>query len=364
VTNQPEVARGKQTRQAVEEINQRLRSELPLDDVLTCYHEDKNDCDCRKPKPGLILRAAQQYRVDLQKSYMIGDRWRDIDAGANAGCKTILIDFGYRERTPASIPDFRAQSLSEAVDWILKNSLGASVRSISELQIKLFADGADKAQILQGQTSSLIKGFTTNPTLMRAAGVKDYETFAHEILEVVTDKPISLEVFADEFAEMERQAHKIASWAENVYVKIPVTNTRREPSKELIRRLAHSGVKVNVTAILTLQQVCDVVTALAGGAPSVVSVFAGRIADTGLDPVPMMAEAVKVVSLHQDIELLWASPRELLNIFQANDIGCHIITATDGVLSKLKIVGKDLDDYSLETVKMFHNDAAHSGYVL
>jgi len=228
----------------------------------------------------------------------------------------------------------------------------------------LFADGADKAQILQAQANPLIKGFTTNPTLMRAAGVKDYETFAHEILEVVTDKPISFEVFADEFAEMERQAHKIAAWADNVYVKIPVTNTRRESSVGLIRRLAHSGVKVNVTAILTLQQVCDAVTALSGGAPSVVSVFAGRIADTGLDPVPIMAEAVKIVSLYKSIELLWASPRELLNIFQANDIGCHIITATDSVLSKLKVVGKELDEYSLETVKMFYNDAAHSGYQL
>jgi transaldolase len=232
------------------------------------------------------------------------------------------------------------------------------------LKIKLFADGADKAQILQAQANPLISGFTTNPTLMRAAGVKDYETFAHEVLAVVTDKPISFEVFADEFWEMERQAHKIAGWADNVYVKIPVTNTRRESSMELIRRLAHSGVKVNVTAILTLEQVRDAATALAGGAPSVVSVFAGRIADTGLDPVPIMSEAMKIVSPHTSIELLWASPRELLNIFQANDIGCHIITATDGVLSKLKVVGKSLDNYSLETVKMFHTDAAHSGYQL
>jgi transaldolase len=238
------------------------------------------------------------------------------------------------------------------------------VRNISELAIKLFADGADKAQILQAQSNPAIRGFTTNPTLMRAAGVKDYETFAHEILQVVTDKPISFEVFADDFHEMERQAHKITAWADNVYVKIPVTNTRREPSKELIRRLAHSGVKVNVTAILTLQQVRDAVNALSGGAPSVVSVFAGRIADTGVDPVPVMTEAVKIVSLHKGIELLWASPRELLNIFQANDIGCHIITATDSVLGKLKVVGKDLDDYSLETVKMFYNDASHSGYQL
>lgn len=238
------------------------------------------------------------------------------------------------------------------------------MRSISELKIKLFADGADKAQILQAQANPLIRGFTTNPTLMRAAGVKDYEAFAHEILAIVSDRPISFEVFADEFSEMERQAHKIASWAENVYVKIPVTNTRRESSMELVRRLAHSGVKVNVTAILTLDQIRQTTAALAEGAPSVISVFAGRVADTGRDPVPLMAEAAKIVSSEPGIELLWASPRELLNIFQANDVGCHIITATDGVLGKLKTVGKDLGEYSLETVRMFYNDAAHSGYQL
>ena len=238
------------------------------------------------------------------------------------------------------------------------------MRSISELKIKLFADGADRAQIVAMQANPLISGFTTNPTLMRAAGVKDYEAFAHEVLEIVTERPISFEVFADEFCEMERQAHKIASWAENVYVKIPVTNTRRQSSMELVHRLAHSGVKVNVTAILTLDQVRDASAALGGGAPGVVSVFAGRIADTGEDPVPLMATAVELVSAYPNVELLWASPRELLNIFQANDIGCHIITATDTVLSKLKTVGKDLGDFSLETVLMFYNDATHSGFEL
>ena len=238
------------------------------------------------------------------------------------------------------------------------------MRSISELKIKLFADGADKAQILQALANPLIRGFTTNPTLMRAAGVKQYEAFAHEILEAITDRPISFEVFADEFCEMGRQAHKIASWGDNVYVKIPITNTKKESSVELIRQLSHSGVKVNVTAILTLDQVRAASAALAGGAPSVVSVFAGRIADTGTDPVPLMAAAAEAISPHDGIELLWASPRELLNIFQANDVGCDIITATDSVLSKLKVVGKNLDDYSLETVQMFYNDAAHSGYRL
>ncbi len=236
--------------------------------------------------------------------------------------------------------------------------------SIANLKIKLFADGAERAQIVKFQSNPLIRGFTTNPTLMRAAGVKDYEAFAHEILELVKDKPISFEVFADDFAEMERQAQKIASWAGNVYVKIPVTNTKRQSSMELVHRLAHSGVKINIAAVMTLDQVRQGVAALGGGAPSVISVFAGRIADTGRDPVPMMAEAVKLVSAYPGIELLWASPRELLNVFEANDVGCHIITATEGILAKLEIVGKDLDDYSLETVLMFYNDASRANYQL
>ena len=236
------------------------------------------------------------------------------------------------------------------------------MKTVADLKIKLFADGADKAQILHAYANPLIRGFTTNPTLMRAAGVKDYQSFAHQILEVVRDRPISFEVFADEFAEMERQARKIASWAENVYVKIPITNTRRESAMKLAGRLAHSGVKVNVTAVLTLDQVREAAASLAGGAPSVISVFAGRIADTGRDPVPLMAEAVGILSAHSQIELLWASPRELLNIFQADDVGCHIITATEGVLSKLQVVAKDLVDYSIETVQMFHSDAVKSGY--
>ncbi len=234
--------------------------------------------------------------------------------------------------------------------------------STSDLKIKLFADGADKAAMMALYANPLIQGFTTNPTLMRKAGVSDYEAFARDILSEIRDRPISLEVFADEFHEMERQAGLINSWGPNVYVKIPVTNTRREPALDLIRHLSHSGIRLNITAILTLDQVRDVAQALAGGAPSYVSVFAGRIADTGRDPVPLMAKAVDIVSVHPGMELIWASPRELLNIFQADSIGCHIITATPDVLQKLALVDKDLDDYSLDTVKMFHSDAAKSGF--
>ena len=235
---------------------------------------------------------------------------------------------------------------------------------LGDLKVKVFADGADRAGILRMYANPLIRGFTTNPTLMRKAGVTDYEAFAKDILTAVPDRPISFEVFADEFAEMERQALKISGWGKNVYTKIPVTNTRRESSLDLVCRLARKGVKLNVTALMTLCQVKEVGTALAGGPPAYVSMFAGRIADTGRDPVPIMAEAVEILRPYSNIELIWASPRELLNIFQADSAGCHIITATHDLLHKLELVGKDLGDFSLDTVKMFHRDAAQAGYKL
>jgi transaldolase len=210
----------------------------------------------------------------------------------------------------------------------------------------------------------LIRGFTTNPTLMRRAGVGDYATFAHGVLAAIPDRPISFEVFADEFPEMERQAHRIAGWSDNVYVKIPITNSQGESSLELIRRLSLSGVKVNVTALLDLDQVYEAAGALSGGAAAYVSVFAGRIADTGRDPVPLMAEAVDALRPHPQVELIWASPRELLNVFHADSAGCHIITVTSDVLRKLSLVGKDLRGYSLETVRMFRDDALQAGYRL
>ena len=238
------------------------------------------------------------------------------------------------------------------------------MKSLSDLKIKLFADSADKAQILEAHAHPLVRGFTTNPTLMRTAGVQDYEAFAREILGIIKDRPISFEVFSDDFCEIERQARKIALWGSNVFVKIPVMNTQRQSSLELAKKLSHSRVKINVTAVLTLDQVESAAAAVAGGAPSVISVFAGRIADTGRDPVPLMSTAAKIVSEYSDIELLWASPRELLNIFQADDAGCHIITVSQSILAKLDVVGKNLNDYFLETVQMFHNDARKSGYQL
>jgi transaldolase len=220
------------------------------------------------------------------------------------------------------------------------------------------------ASMLELYRQPYIKGFTTNPTLMRKAGVTDYERFALEILQHIPDRPISFEVFADDATEMERQARKIARWAANVYVKIPVTNTRREPMYELIRRLSADGIQVNATAVLALDQVDHIAQALRGGAPSYISVFAGRVADTGRDPVPMMKAALELMAPEPRTQLVWASPRELLNIFQADEIGCHIITVTSDVLKKISLIGKDLHDYSLETVQMFHQDAARSQYSL
>lgn len=238
------------------------------------------------------------------------------------------------------------------------------MKSVSELRVQVFADGADKASMLELYRQPYIKGFTTNPTLMRKAGITDYERFALDILQHIPDRPISFEVFADDEPEMERQARKIARWAGNVYVKIPVTNTRREPMYDLIRRLSADGIQINATALLALDQVRHVAKALQGGAPSYISVFAGRVADTGRDPVPLMKSALELMAPEPNCQLVWASPRELLNIFQADEIGCHIITVTSDVLKKVSLVGKDLHDFSLETVRMFHDDAAHSGFTL
>ena len=238
------------------------------------------------------------------------------------------------------------------------------MKSLSELKIKIFADGADKAAMLRLYAQPHIRGFTTNPTLMRKAGITNYEAFAREILEAIPDRPISFEVFADDSREMERQARKIAAWGQQVYVKIPVTNTRGEGTAGLIRRLAGAGVKLNATALLPLDQVREVAAALADGPPACISVFAGRVADTGMDPVPLMSAALEIMKPHPHLELIWASPRELLNIFQADAIGCHIITVTGDILQKLPLIGKDLHEFSLDTVKMFHEDAAKSGFVL
>lgn len=368
VTNQPDVARGRQTRDVADSLNHAVRAATSLDAMLVCYHDDGDACACRKPAPGLLDAAAVRYGIDLSDSIMVGDRWRDIEAGRRARCRTVFIDYDYREVKPMPPPDRTVRSLEEGVAWVLAQPATSERSELTpspgRLRIKIFADGADRAGMLEMYRSPLIKGFTTNPTLMRKAGISDYPAFAREIVAAIPDRPISFEVFSDEFEEMERQAAMIAGWGGEVYVKIPITNTRRESSLPLISKLAGAGVKLNITAMMTLAQVRDVCQALAGGPPAIVSVFAGRIADTGRDPVPLMAAARELTRMAPNVELLWASPRELLNIFQADEVGCDIITATNDVLKKLELVGKDLDEFSLDTVKMFRDDAVKAGFRL
>jgi transaldolase len=238
------------------------------------------------------------------------------------------------------------------------------MRVQDSLSVKLYADGADLDGILQMAQKPWISGFTTNPTLIRKAGVTDYGGFARQVLAIVPDRPVSFEVFADEFGEMEAQAREIASWGPNVFVKVPVTNTKGVFTGPLLEKLSGDGVQLNVTAVFSLDQVRAVVDSLSADTAAIVSVFAGRIADTGRDPVPLMREAVEILKAKPKAELLWASPRELLNVIQADECGCHIITATNDVLAKLALLGKDLDQFSRETVEMFYEDAAAAGYTI
>ncbi|GAC1658284.1 MAG: hypothetical protein NVS4B13_00970 [Candidatus Elarobacter sp.] len=371
VSNQPDIARGTTPAATVDAINRLLRAQVPLDDVLICPHDDADGCRCRKPLPGLLEEGARLHRIDLSRSYLVGDRWRDIEAGSAAGCTTIFVDRGYAERQPAA-PHARVASLAEAARWIIADSrrtmhaldAASDLVTLEALRVKLFADGADLDGIATLAADPRIAGFTTNPTLMRKAGVTDYEAFSRKVLEIVGRRPISFEVFADEPHEMIRQARKLSGWGENVYVKIPVTDTAANTTDAVVRELTADGVKLNVTALMTQAQVVAVCDALAGTPGAYVSVFAGRIADTGRDPVPMMARNAAICAAVPNVELIWASPRELLNVFQAHAAGVHIITATHDILAKLSLVGKDLDEYSLDTVKMFHRDAVAAGFAL
>ena len=232
----------------------------------------------------------------------------------------------------------------------------------TDLKVKVFADGADRESMLESYANPLVSGFTTNPTLMRRAGVSDYVGFAKDILKEIPDRDISFEVFSDEFEDMERQAREIATWGENVYVKIPVSNTKGETSYDLVNRLSHEGVKVNITAIFVLDQVRKVAEAVDGGAPCCVSVFAGRIADAGIDYMPAMRESVAILKPNPNAELIWASPREVFNVVEADSIGCHIITCTSDIIKKLPTLGKDLAEFSIETVQLFYQDATAAGY--
>lgn len=238
------------------------------------------------------------------------------------------------------------------------------MNKINNLKVKIFADGANKQDMIEMNSRSYIKGLTTNPTLMKKEGITNYREFCKDILLTIKEKPISFEVFSDNFREIERQAIEISSWGANVYVKIPITNTKQEPCYEVVEKLSKLGIKLNITAIMTLSQVKKIVSFLQPNVPNYISVFAGRIADTGVDPEPLMAEAVEILKLAPASELIWASPRELLNIFQADRIGCHIITVTNDILKKLNLIDYDLEKYSLDTVKMFYSDAVDAGFKL
>ncbi len=358
VTNQPDVARGTQRREVVDAINAALAAALPLDEIRVCDHDDSDRCACRKPAPGLLTRAPYH---DLLRSVIVGDRWRDVEAGRRAGVGgVVLLDRGYSERIRHE-PDVRVKTLSEAADWILQRERGGQA---PPLRVKIFADGASLPDIRMWAGHPLVRGFTTNPTLMNKAGVRDYACFCREVVAAIPDRPISFEVFSDEFAEMESQARHIASWGANVFVKIPITNTRGQSATALIRRLSRTGVQVNVTAVLTTAQVAEAVAALEGGAAAYISIFAGRIADTGRDPLPIIDDALAIAASVPTIELIWASPREVLNVYQANAVGCHIITVTTDLLHKLALRNKDLSEFSLETVRMFRDDAVKAGFTL
>jgi transaldolase len=368
-TNQPAAAKGKVTRAELAAIHDKIVSEAEREGARIasshiCYHRAEDGCDCRKPRPGLLRDAlAENPGASAEQAWMVGDRATDVIAGQALGLRTALLGSTWPDdesvlRQAGFPPSFRGRDLQHFVEQLLGHM---------SLKIKLFSDGADLPSLLEMAKDPRIAGFTTNPTLMRKAGVTDYVAFAHQVLETIKDRPISFEVFADEFSEMARQARTIASWGSNVYVKIPITNTRGESSLSLVRELSVDGrVQLNVTAICTLEQVLGVTQALAGGAPAVVSVFAGRIADTGRDPMPLMKAARAICDASgASAELLWASPRELLNIVQAEEAGADIITVPPDMLKKMgTLFGKSLADFSLETVKMFYGDAKAAGFSL
>jgi len=365
VTNQPDIGNGLVSADVVDEMHRLLAQALPIDRIEMCPHSQSEGCDCRKPKPGMLISAARHYGIDLAASVMVGDRFSDMEAGRAAGCRTVFMDLDDVSEVKPMPADFAARSIAEAADVILSampSNRGAAMRAVDGLKVKIFADGADLDGIMEMARLPYIRGFTTNPTLMRKAGVTNYEAFARGLLEKITRHPISFEVFADDFPGMIAQARAIASWGRNVNVKVPVMNTRGEFTGPVLRTLAAEGVKLNVTAIMTPDQVAAVAEVLDDDVPAIVSVFAGRVADTGIDPVAHMRACRDILATRPRAELLWASPREVLNIFQADDIGCDIITCTNDMIAKLSLAGKDLLDYSRETVQMFHRDAAASSF--
>lgn len=364
VSNQPDVGAGLVSPDVLAEMNRVLLERFPIDAIKVCTHTRADNCTCRKPRADLLLEAARELAIDCAESFMVGDRASDIAAGEAAACRTVFIDLGYSAEPKPSHADHVVNSLADAADIILGAATDSGVKTVHQLKIKLFADGADFDGMMAMTRNPLVKGFTTNPTLMRKAGVTDYEAFARKVLAAIPELPVSFEVFADDFAGMIEQAREIATWGPNVYVKIPVMNTQAAFTGQVIRTLSEEGVALNVTAIMTTDQVRVIADALSPETPAIVSVFAGRVADTGRDPIPHMHDCLTALAARPKAELLWASPRELLNIFQADEAGCHIITATNDLIAKLALVGKDLTEYSRETVEMFYRDATSAGFAI
>jgi transaldolase len=389
VTNQPAAAKKKTTRANLQAVHEAVVAGVSSEGgrILSshiCFHRSEDACACRKPKPGLILEALEcNPGFDRVGAWMVGDGVTDVQAGAALGLQTAFLGprkcdackiVGLYELTPtwwgADLPAFADHLLANEGPPAMivarpRETVADPAPSRNRLRVKVFADGANLESMLALAGDPLIKGFTTNPTLMRQSGVKEYTIFSRQVLEAIPDKPISFEVLADDPQEIRRQALLIARWGKNVYVKIPVTNSEGVPLAALVNDLSHQGVKINVTAVFTLEQVAATCQALKGGAPSVVSVFAGRIADSGQDPVPHMRVALSICrSVDDAIELLWASPREILNVVQADEIGVDIITVTEAIRTKLHLLGKDLTEFSRETVLMFKKDGESAGFRL
>ena len=379
VSNQPNAAKGKSTLAELGEVHTALVAQLGaqgawLDGAFYCHHHPDGvvaawtgPCPCRKPQPGLLLRAAAQHDLDLGQCWLVGDQDTDTQAGRAAGCLTASVQQPDSAHKRGHLPaDVACADLAGFARGLLSGTLQAAEEPsrMPPLRIQIYSDGADIAEMLAARASGQVQGFTTNPTLMRKAGLTDYLAFARAALAAIPDLPISLEVFADDFDEMERQARLLAALGANVFVKIPITNTLGDSAVPLVRRLSADGIQLNVTAILTLVQVEAVAAALNPQVPAIVSVFAGRIADTGVDPVPIMTQSLGLLSGLPRAQLLWASPREVLNVVQADQCGCHIITITPDLQKKLVLVGKSLEAMSLDTVQMFRRDALAAGYRL
>lgn len=374
ISNQPSFAKGKTSLENIQAIHERIHKHLldfgvEFTEYFYCYHHPQGiiseyayDCQCRKPKPYFLLQAKDKYCLNMADSWMIGDCDLDIQCGLSAGVKTIAISEEKSKQRRGSVKaHFCANNLMEAVEAIFKQEKRMG-KPLEGLKIKIFADGADISAMKRAYQEGIVKGFTTNPVLMRKANIIDYEKFAHEALREIPDLPISFEVLSDDFSSMEREARKISSWGRNVNVKIPITNTKGESSIPLIHKLSLDGLFLNITAILTVEQMKEIAEAISPKAKTIVSVFAGRIADTGRDPMPYIKKGVELLKANPHAELLWASSRELLNIFQAEACGCRIITVTDDILNKIPMVGKELDILSLETVDLFYKNIQTGGY--